>query len=101
VRIWKAPSELTVRITGDPHNISKKKPDNTVTRLYDVKADLGENNNLADKHPEIVERLVVLAEKAIEELGDEDRDEDRPGKGQRPAGWVDNPKPMLLPKYDK
>jgi arylsulfatase A-like enzyme len=75
----------------------KNKSKVSIFRLYDLKADLGEKNNLADKHPEVVKRLAALAEKAREELGDKDR----PGKGQRPAGWVDNPKPMLLPKYDK
>lgn len=75
----------------------KNKSKVSIFRLYDVKTDLGEKNNLADKHPEVVKRLAALAEKAREELGDKDR----PGKGQRPAGWVDNPKPMLLPKYDK
>ncbi|MFZ5831543.1 MAG: sulfatase [Planctomycetota bacterium] len=38
--------------------------------LYDLREDIGEENNVADKHPEIVERLTALAETARAELGD-------------------------------
>jgi arylsulfatase A-like enzyme len=61
-------------------------------QLYDLQADIGEANNVANKHPDIVKQLLALAQKAREDLGDVDR----PGKGQRPAGWVENPKPLLL-----
>jgi len=40
----------------------------------------------------VVRRLLGLAENIRTEIGDSDR----PGKGQRPAGHVDNPKPLLL-----
>jgi hypothetical protein len=40
----------------------------------------------------VVERLLALAEKAREDLGDTDR----PGKNQRPAGFVENPKPLVM-----
>jgi len=60
-------------------------------QLYDLEADIGEKNNIADKHPELAERLLALAEKAREDLGDAGRK----GKNQRPAGWVENPKPLL------
>jgi len=61
-------------------------------RLYDLDADMGETANLADRHPEVVARLLALAEKARDDLGDVGR----PGKGQRPAGLVENPTPRLL-----
>ena len=61
--------------------------------LYDVAADVGETTNLAASHPDVVRRLIALAEKAREDIGDVDR----PGKNQRPAGLVKNPKPQLLP----
>jgi arylsulfatase A len=61
-------------------------------QLYDLQADIGETNNVADKHPDVVERILALAEKARQDLGDVNR----PGKGQRPAGWVENPRPLLL-----
>ncbi len=60
--------------------------------LYDLYADVGENTNLADRHPEVVARLMQLAEKAREHLGDLDR----PGKAQRPAGFVDHPTPRVM-----
>ena len=53
-------------------------------QLFDVVHDIGSTTNLAPQHPDIVQRLLALAEKAREDLGDIDR----PGKHQRPAGHV-------------
>lgn len=64
----------------------------TEAELYDLKADIGETRNLVDKHPDIVNRLLALAEKARVDLGDADR----PGIHQRPAGMVVNPTPRVL-----
>jgi arylsulfatase A-like enzyme len=61
-------------------------------QLYDLQADVGEAVNLADRRPEVVARLAALAEKARRDLGDGGRD----GEHQRPAGFVADPKPMLL-----
>ena len=47
--------------------------------LYDLAADIGETTNVADKHPDVVKRLLKLAEKAREDIGDYDRI----GKGAR------------------
>ena len=55
-------------------------------------ADLGETTNLVDKHPDVVERLIGLAEKAREDLGDIGQ----PGRNQRPAGIVSDPTPRVL-----
>ena len=52
--------------------------------LFDLKSDVGESNNVADQHPEIVARLQLAAEKAREDLGD--RLTQREGSGLRPAG---------------
>ncbi|TKJ36062.1 MAG: arylsulfatase [Planctomycetes bacterium B3_Pla] len=60
--------------------------------LYDLEADLGETRNLANEHPDVVTRLLALVEKAREDLGDVDR----PGKNQRPAGFVAEPTPRNL-----
>lgn len=61
-------------------------------QLYDLDADIAEQNNVADKHPDVVERLLALAEKARDDLGDTGRK----GKGQRPAGFAAHPKPLLM-----
>ena len=65
----------------------------TKAELYDVRNDLGETREVAAEHPGVVERLLALAEKAREDLGDWKRE----GANQRPAGWVDDPQPQLLP----
>jgi arylsulfatase A-like enzyme len=61
-------------------------------RLYDLEADLGETVNLADDHPDVVHRLMALADLARDDLGDADR----PGKSQRPAGMVSEATPRTL-----
>jgi hypothetical protein len=43
------------------------------------------------KHPDIVEKLTVLADAARAEL----EDFNRPGRGQRPAGHFDKPQPLI------
>ena len=60
--------------------------------LYDLENDIAEKNNLAQHHPNVVKRLLALAEKARRDLGDLDRK----GANVRPAGWVENPKPLLM-----
>lgn len=60
--------------------------------LYDVARDPGEINNLLADHAEVVARLTSLAEKARLDLGDLGRD----GRGQRPAGRIENPQPQVL-----
>jgi len=61
-------------------------------QLFDLEADVAESQNLADRHPDVVKRLLALAEKARQDLGDTGR----AGANQRPAGWVTSPKPLLL-----
>jgi arylsulfatase A-like enzyme len=41
--------------------------------LFDLQNDIGERNNVAARHPEIVTRLLALAEKARADLGDHNR----------------------------
>ncbi|MGI5817869.1 MAG: sulfatase [Armatimonadota bacterium] len=60
--------------------------------LFDLENDPGETTNLYDRHPDVVERLTALAEEARDDLGDTDRE----AKGRRPAGWVDDPKPLMI-----
>lgn len=61
-------------------------------RLYDLDADLAESRDVAAASPDVVRRLTALAEKARQDLGDVDRR----GRGERPAGRVENPTPRLL-----
>jgi len=86
---WKLhlPLKPKKRHWGDPE------PESPL-QLYDLDADIGEQNNVADKHPDVVRRLTQLAEKARRDIGDMNR----PGKNQRPAAFVENPKPLLMSK---
>lgn len=55
--------------------------------LFDLENDPGEKINIKDQHPEVVSKLMELAEKARADMGDFEH----PGKNARPAGWVENP----------
>lgn len=55
--------------------------------LYDLRTDIGEKTNVADKHPDVVKRLSAYAVEARKDIGDWQI----PGTGQRKAGRVDNP----------
>lgn len=72
-------------------NWGKGIPD-TPLELYNLQDDIAEKNNVANSHPDVVKRLFVLVEKARRDLGDTGRK----GTGQRPAGWVVTPKPLLF-----
>ena len=63
-------------------------------KLFDLSNDIHEDHNVAESNPEVVERLLAFAEKARADLGDTNR----PGKGQRDAGWVEKPSPRLAIK---
>ncbi len=60
--------------------------------LYDLEADEAESRNVVTENPPVARRLTALAEKARADLGDVDR----PGRGQRPSGRVENPAPRTL-----
>lgn len=59
--------------------------------LYDVRNDVGETREVSADHPQVVKRLTSLADAARQELGDTNR----PGPGQRPAGFAANPQPLV------
>lgn len=60
--------------------------------LYDVKADIGEKNNVAGENPDVVKRLLELAENGRVDLGDTGRR----GANQRRAGYVVGPVPLVM-----
>jgi arylsulfatase A len=84
---WK----LHIPLKMKKRNWGKGTPD-TPLNLYNLQADIAETNNVADQHPDVVKRLFALAENARIDLGDVDRK----GTGQRPAGLVVTPKPLLF-----
>jgi len=63
-------------------------------KLFNLVKDIGESKNVAAANPKVVKQLLAHAENARKELGDVNR----PGKGQRKAGWVDKASPRLLKK---
>lgn len=65
---------------------------NTPARLYNVLDDPAEERDVAQKHADVLARLLPLAQKAQHELGDLDV----PGNEVRPAGWVFQARPPLL-----
>ncbi len=62
-------------------------------RLYHLDQEIGEQTNLAAKHPEVVARLQSLADKMGAEIGGKEP------TARRPAGVVENPK-TLYPTED-
>ena len=63
--------------------------DSISLELYNLRRDPGERYNVIDQHPDIVEQLKILGEKAREDMGDAITG--REGKNNRDCGWVDQP----------
>jgi len=73
-------------------------PDNTVSpELYNLRDDVGEANNVYNRHPAIVAEIEVAAEQFRRVLGD--RRLDRIGTEIREVGLCRNPTPLT--KYDE
>ncbi|MFZ9746652.1 MAG: sulfatase [Opitutaceae bacterium] len=86
---WKLHLALPARATGTAGKTGGPRR----AQLFDVTRDPGETVDLHAAQPAVVARLQRAAEAARAELGDVDR----PGRGQRPAGWVADPRPLRLP----
>ncbi len=79
---WKLYLPLESKLTG-----GAAKRTTATLNLFNVVEDVGEENEVSAKNPDVVQRLIKLANQAREELGDVNR----PGKGQRPAGLSAKP----------
>ena len=63
-------------------------------KLFNLAKDIHEDTDVASTNSKVVKQLLAYAEAARKDLGDTNR----PGKGQRKAGWVDEASPRLLKK---
>ena len=59
--------------------------------LYDVRHDVGETREVSADHPDVVARLTTLAERLRRDVGDNEQTV----PGQRPAGTVADPRPLV------
>lgn len=79
---WKLYLPLNRKLVN---NATKTAAQPTRGELFDVRADVHEDREVSAQHPDVVERLRALADKIRAEIGDGEK----PGAGQRKAGWVD------------
>ena len=63
--------------------------------LFNVVKDTSSRYNVADKYPQIVNKLMALAEKGRQDLGDRGR----AGANQRPLCKIENPIPVTGSSY--
>jgi arylsulfatase A len=61
-------------------------------RLFDLAADPGETREGSAAHPEVVARMLALADETRRDIGDLGQ----AGAEERPAGFVANPRPQVL-----
>ncbi len=83
---WK----LYLPITAQSKNPTSKQAPSKL-KLFDVRHDVSEEHEVSAQHPEVVQRLTQLAEKARADIGDVNH----PGAGQREAGMVEKAVPLL------
>ncbi len=88
--IRSGPWKLFVAMDAKKRNWGKPEPAQPL-KLFNLSNDIHEDKNLAATKPEVVKRLLALAETARRDLGDTGR----PGAGQRKAGWVEKASPRL------
>ena len=90
---WK----LFLPLTSFNHHPHFRQGEQPRPLLFDVVEDMGSTRNLADAHPDIVQRLTELAARGREDLGDRSR----PGNGQRLAAKIENPSPRIPPPVEE
>jgi arylsulfatase A-like enzyme len=84
---WKLHLPLEERRKNGINNLVEK----AEAKLYNLKTDIRESENLALKYPEVVQRILIYADQAREDLGDRGQR----GQNQRFASLVQSPKPIL------
>ena len=62
--------------------------------LYNLETDIGETQNVVDRHPEVVARLEKLLDACRQDLGDSMTGVI--GRNRRPAGHVDDARPLAV-----
>jgi len=60
--------------------------------LYNLETDIAEKNNVIEAHPGVAKKLMKLAEKARQDIGDYKLE----GTSCRESGWVEEPVPLEL-----
>ncbi len=86
------PWKLHLAIPGKVRNTRDGRPMDRLL-LYNLRDDVAERHNLADQRPDVVRRLLKLAERARRDLGEGPT----PGPNCRPCGRVKRPRPQVLP----
>lgn len=84
-------------VEGKTKNRTAIPQNNLICELYDLANDIGETNNIYDKHPDIVAELMKRIEACREDMGDAVTGV--AGKNVRPIGRVENPRPLT--QYDE
>ena len=85
------PWKMFVPMKSKKRNWGKAEPTQPL-KLFNLAKDIHEDRNVATDNPAVVKKLMKLVKKARADLGDSNR----PGKGQRKAGWVAKASPRLL-----
>ena len=87
---WKLALGPQVEASGKADSLDARSPG---VRLYNLDEEIGEQTNVAEQHPDIVQRLKGLADQMASELGN-----GTPGPAVRPLGQVTNPKLLYATK---
>ncbi len=85
------PWKMFVPMKSKKRNWGKAEPTQPL-KLFNLAKDIHEDRNVATDNPAVIKKLMKLVKKARADLGDSNR----PGKGQRKAGWVAKASPRLL-----
>lgn len=72
--------------------IPTRAPNPDRLELYHLEADIGESDDLAEKHPDVVKRLTQAMNKMRETIGDDRLGIE--GRESRPPAITPNPKPV-------